>query len=421
MFFKVDSSHPNFKEISYLNVVYILSALSLGFYIWRYNIFYNISQFNIMLLPLYILLLLSPLFFFKHRNKQFYAFNVIIPGYLISFILIYLSGGLTAPGIYWLGTLPIVCGFLFGRIGLASGVAILVFLLSVLGCANYFDFGLNFIESVKQDNTERVINTLLFFVFITVSTSYFLLLEERYIKQFKERKSDSDSLLKVLMHDIATPLTILQFESIKLRTFENKELQPDLIERISKTVENMTSILSQLRDIRALKGNGHFADLVLLDLRAVVREVVNSMAEGVSQQRISFNLNTSDKKVMVVGDEGGIRDIVVHTIIKNAVLSSPEDSWIDVLLAENVQNSVNGFLFEVRDYGDPFSDDQIKAIFSLENKVTKLSRIGDLTYAFPLMKGYLEKLGATVTVHSFLGLNGKSGNSIKVFFPSVEV
>lgn len=418
MFFK-DSSRIQTKanELTYLDMVYLLAVLMLGFYIVRYNLVYSLDSYNTFFIPSYLVLLLAPFGGRYLPNIQWTSLMVMIPSYLIAFLLIYLAGGLLAPGAIWLATLPIICGFLYGRTGLWLGTGLLVALTAFLGFLAFFDFEVNLIQSSQYIDQERYINIILFFIFISVNAAYFLVHEERYVSLVKSKKEESDSLLKVLMHDFATPLTILQIEGMKLNSMVGQELTSEIPLKLQRTIESMTSILVQIRELRSLAGNEQIVDFNLVDLNAALRDVVASLAPSLNHRRISMNLDISVDEAPILADERGLRDIVLHTVLANAVLSSPDDSWIDVRVYKSSHQHQKGFVLEVHDYGEPFSEEQLAAIFSIEDKVTKLSRLGELIYAFPLMKGYLEKAGASVWVKSFTADEPGRGNRLTVFFP----
>lgn len=417
MFFKVTNEDPYFKELAYLNMVYVLGGLSLGFYIVRFNWVYDFSQFNILMIPLYAMMLSGPWIYKKWSSFIVSSLLVLVPAYLLVFTLVSLSGGLLAPGVHWFATLPIILGFLYGRFGLWLGVVLLTLVTGVLGLVDYSGLSLDIIKSAFYQRQERIINVILFFIFICANSAYFLFLEERYVNLVKAKKQESDSLLRVLMHDFSTPLTILQIESMKLESLDSQAINPEVPAKIRRTIETMSSLLMQIRELRALKGNQHFHDFILVDLNAALKDVVALLAPTMTSRRISINLDIPDGDLPIVADERGLRDIVLHTILTNAVLSSPDDTWVDVRVFKKTIDEKSFYLLEVHDYGEPFSEDQVRSIFSLEDKVTKISRLGELAYAFPLMKGYLEKVAARVEVTSFAEQVNGRGNRITVYFP----
>ena len=417
MIFKTDMQHPQDKEIAYLRLIYLLSAAILGFYLARYSFVYDITRYNFVLVPLYLVLLSAPLFFYRTKSLLIAAAAVLGPSYILIFVFIYLAGGITAPGIYWLSTMPIILGFLFGRNGFFIGSSLLVVLTGILISFSFLGLTVNILPDPQTEATERVFQVLLFFPFIIFTSGYFLVLEERYLKQLQSGKKESDLLVKVLMHDFSTPLTILQMESLKLKGLQEADVAKESLQKIIKTIDSMSALLSQLRDLRALNRNTDFYSFELVDLNLAVRDVTTSLASLIAEQRISFNLDIPDRDVLIWADERGLRDIVLHPMFTNAVLSSPLSSWIDIRVYSLQTGEV---CLEARDYGAPYTEEQIGAIFSLENKVTKVSSVGDLVYSFPLMKSYLDKIGAVITVHSLVLSEEKKGNLLKVIFPAIE-
>jgi hypothetical protein len=172
------------------------------------------------------------LFFHKTKSLLIAASAVLGPSYILIFVFIYLAGGITAPGVYWLSTMPIILGFLFGRIGFLIGSSLLVVLTGILMFFSFLGLTTNILPDPQVENAERIFQVLLFFPFIIFSSGYFLVLEERYLKQLQNGKKESDLLIKVLMHDFSTPLTILQMESLKLKSLQEVDVAKDSLLKI---------------------------------------------------------------------------------------------------------------------------------------------------------------------------------------------
>ena len=110
------------KRLTYFKVIYFLTLAVSLLYIIKFNFQYKVPDYNSALIPIWVVLLIVPQVCLRLLKN--YLISACIMGTMSSLILaylLYLSGGVEAPGIFWLTAIPLVCGMLVGVPGAIGG------------------------------------------------------------------------------------------------------------------------------------------------------------------------------------------------------------------------------------------------------------------------------------------------------------
>ena len=93
------------------------------FYLYRLNFLHYKPIVNFITIPCLICNLLA--FYFYYKNIYFYsALFVILPGTVDLIWLIFMAGGIGAPGVFWIAILPFFYGTFFDKKGAIIGTII---------------------------------------------------------------------------------------------------------------------------------------------------------------------------------------------------------------------------------------------------------------------------------------------------------
>ena len=149
-------------------------------------------------------------------------------------------------------------------------------------------------------------------------------------------------LLQDISHELRSPLTRLSLGVELLRTTPDRE---HAIRRLDAEVERLTALVGSLIEVTRSEGDPASRKSELVDLGALVREVVESCRIE-SDPRDCCILFDDTTAARIVGDPELIRR-AVENVVRNAIRHAPPKTAIDVRISEDAADAV----VSVRDTG----------------------------------------------------------------------
>jgi PAS domain S-box-containing protein len=202
-----------------------------------------------------------------------------------------------------------------------------------------------------------------------------------------------DQILNILAHDLRQPLSVVSTSAeMLLRKEALKDYQPVLLRQM-RNVERMDRMIRDLLDYaRARRGGGLPIARKQADLRAVLRQAIES------------NETVHPGRQVVVdcqGDCTGLFDAdrmlqVFVNLIDNAVAYSPKDTRIDVAL----EDQGAALAARVHNLGDPIPPERLATIFEPFRRGTSAANPGGLGLGLFIVQQIVAAHGGTVAVTS---------------------
>ena len=156
----------------------------------------------------------------------------------------------------------------------------------------------------------------------------------RLIKEKKESLAQKELYLRILSHDISTPLTILKtLHSDTGKSYlNNPEMARKSVSKIEKILKNCRS----LEKIDLLEV--HDTDKVLLN--PIVLESLNQFSKEIERKQINVRIDI-DKTVMtkVIGSKTTLETSLFNNLIHNAIKFSEENAEIVIRSYRSTQNA----------------------------------------------------------------------------------
>lgn len=385
------------KRLSYFKVVYaIVTSISL-IYILRFNFEYSIHDYNTFLIPAWLLLATTPLISIRY-SSSFLLSSALLCG-LSTAILIYLlytAGGLAAPGVFWLTAIPLGFGILMGIRATFVGNAIVVSSFLFFWYLHTNGLGPNIIAEYSDYEAEKLFNLVTFLIFASFTIHHFLNSEAKHHRRLLEKNTNVENLLRVLIHDIANTLTSMTFNLLKAKE-DSENPPPSLeIEKIEKAVEDINSLLSQVRHLKAVKDGKASLPLHPISLTVVLADVYDQTEHLAQIKGIKFNLDISRDRMMINAEKTILSKVVLANLLKNAIKFSYPGQRID-LKAYCSQNSV---ILQIQDYGMGIPQHILENIFSVGYPTSRIGTQGEkgTGYGMPLVKEYLQMMGGEIEI-----------------------
>jgi signal transduction histidine kinase len=266
---------------------------------------------------------------------------------------------------------------------------------------------------------------LVAFSFFNIFIAYFFLTTEMELNnKLLLQKNSTESLLRVVFHDIAGRASVIGFAQKKLCQFkQNGEDSPENklkhLTRLENATNEMTDLLNVVRKMSALRDGKEELSLTQADAVTLLKEAADLMSVASEQKNINFNIEVPSDEYRILTDPTIFKNIIVGNIISNAIKFSKENSKIDIRIFRKDKS----IRIEIQDYGIGMSKDMIEGIFSIHSKTNRKGTNGEpgTGYGMPLAKEYVEKMGGKISIHSSVSKSNEAplGSTLILEFPSV--
>lgn len=361
------------------------------------------------------LLALSAIFVFYRKGICFSSVNLLMSSsYLVMGYGSFINGGLDSNGVLWIPTIIAFSSFFLSLRNFVAWAGIWFVTLLALHHPERYGIVISHALTAEQNAVGRVItatvNAFLLFIFFY---SYRLFKEKTIteISQQKEelaklnqnlsnaeaalaRKLDENvRLLRVLSHDIATPIQVIMFMLTKL-----EENDPTVI-KISNATRVMEEIVTSVREMQATLSGKALVRREDVNLRELLNKVVDLFEEKLKAKSLKINYLFDDSDFVVVADRKILANQVVANIISNCIKFSPHGSHIDISIKRNGDK----VSLSIRDYGIGMPQTLLAKIFQFDQNTSRKGTSGEKGTGFgmPLMKSYIDLMNCKLSVQSW--------------------
>jgi Signal transduction histidine kinase len=386
------------NRVPYLKMVYALCGFFTLFYIFKFNFEFHAPEHNGVLIPLWVsLMAIPPLLVKILKNYKMAAIWTCTFAAILLIYLIYLSGGLSAPGLFWIASIPLVLSMLFEKQGALAGYAVVLSTLIFFTYSHQSGDGPNVVREHANFHVEMVTNLIGFIIFCSVTARAYHKREVKYSEELLQKTNNVESMLRVLLHDIANTLSSMTYNLIRIKEGQDGGSHGEL-EKIEKAIEAIHTLLFQVRHLKSIKDGKSPMPLRPISLPMVLNEVYELTENLALQKGLKLNWDLSREKMNVHGDKTILSNVVLTNIVNNAIKFSHPGGRIDVLSYKKDSFAV----VEVRDHGIGMPKEILENLFSLNYTTTRSGTAGEkgTGYGMPLAKEYLLLMGGEIEVTS---------------------
>lgn len=408
------------KEKTFRFTLKIITIV-LIYFILKFNLKYHYYQENMLMIPGFLFVLSSKFIverIFKNKFAALFAFLMGV--FFMTGLLIFLTGGMRAPGALWICIMPFIAGTILGRRGYLPGLIFVVLIFSfyfVMDMLNRvpFPYANNHLY-FKETRT----NLILFSVFaLTMVSNYFRTEEENKSKVISE-KTKNENLLKILFNDLANPLQNIRMILKKLNQTKDPIEQLNGIGKLDDVSLRMVETLDQVRKMKALDEGKINIEIKPIMIRDAFKKAEQLLSDQITLKKIKINIlnDTSDATVVMVDEVYFVLQVLCN-ILSNAIKFSELEgevfiSWI--ILGDQI-------LIEIRDQGTGMPQNLTDNIFNNINRSLRKGTFGEVGtgYGMPLVKSFTEEFKGEVRVYSVeKTVSSKNhGTTITLKFPRV--
>lgn len=217
-------------------------------------------------------------------------------------------------------------------------------------------------------------------------------------KQNEQRKND---FISMVSHELKTPLTstISYVQVSQKKALEKGDaLTSGMLERASKQLGKMTTLINGFLNVSRLEAGKIYIDRQRVDMAGLIKEVADSVVPEASSHRIEF---AHVERTWIHADKDKIEQ-VISNLISNAIKYSPSDTIIQITcLTQNEFVHVN-----VKDQGIGIKPEDQEKLFDRFYRVEGLHNksISGFGIGLYICKEIIERHGGQIGVSSTPGV-----------------
>jgi signal transduction histidine kinase len=424
----LDKSGQESKEIIAQRLQYIYFTLPIVITMVSYFTYLYVVEYHMTTLVYYIAAPLSFLTFIPLIYSRTKSYNVVAAGYLIITLLmvytmIFLVGGVKAPGLFWMVLSPVFGGILWGGRGgyLGMGMAYLTFgifwQLDRMGI-----YGPIVFDSTKY-NEQKVVNFILLSGFAFAIFIYFLRIENKTKKKLYIKNEYIEMLIRILVHDVANSLGILKMHNkFVLEKCSGKctDVSKHLI-RSQNTLATLEEILNDIRTIKVLEDNLMSIKLEQVNLKHAISHAIENVGEKAGEKGVKIVFDAEKfSSFEVVAEFTLLSNQIFTNILTNAIKFSPQGGTIEI----NCQKTTKGVATSITDRGIGMPKEIIQGLSSITTKTNRPGTNNErgTGYGMPIAFRFVETMQGEIQVRSVEKKEGVSdhGTTITVTLNNPE-
>lgn len=209
---------------------------------------------------------------------------------------------------------------------------------------------------------------------------------------------DNESLLKVVLHDLSSPLMTMRFYLAYVKASAETE---EFVEKAKKSQSAMEKIILEIKNIYGQKNRRSKSHLKPVGLEECFNDVSFIFAQKLEKKNISLIFNNQlSPSTRVLADQTTLTHSVLSNLVSNGLKFSYPNSQIEVTAKE----SDTGIILEVRDQGPGIPQDVIKNILLDQDNESSEGTSGEFGSGFGLsiVKSFVDSYGGQIEFDSRL-------------------
>lgn len=228
------------------------------------------------------------------------------------------------------------------------------------------------------------------------------------LKKEKELSELKSRFVSMASHEFRTPLTTVLSSANLIAKYSDSDQQgarEKHIERIRKSVQNLTNILNDFLSLEKLESGAQKVDISLIDINELLKEVVEEMNQNI---KAGQSIVLSGKGPMVKTDEHILKNILFN-LISNASKYSDENKQIDLKIEADELLQIH-----VIDRGIGIPDNEQSKMFDRFFRAANATNIQGTGLGLNIVKKYSELIGGHISFKSVEGTGSTFTLSIPI-------
>ncbi|MEP0985140.1 ATP-binding protein [Ekhidna sp.] len=250
-----------------------------------------------------------------------------------------------------------------------------------------------------------VILSLLYALYFFKSKNNDRLLEQQKLVEdanirLRTLNEDKNNLIKVLAHDLRSPLSnILNGAQIIESGEKLSDQGKTILGFILQSSEKMSSLIDKILDADSIEAGQHNINLERFKINDVIRQVVKDNKEKAKQKSITVKFNSKRSKAVLADNIYTAQ--VIDNLVSNAIKYSEVGTEVEIHVKE-----VDGMVrISVQDEGPGLTKEDEKKLFKKYQQLSARPTKGEASIGLGLsiVKNFTERMGGKVSYDTELG------------------
>lgn len=206
---------------------------------------------------------------------------------------------------------------------------------------------------------------------------------------------ENETLIKILLHDISNPLTVMKWYMNVLKPEKLEE--QSILKKMQKSLFALESIVKKVKDLYANKKMRLKRDPVSLE--ECLQEVSFIFAESMNKKNISLKFdNQLSENAKILADRTSFTHSVLSNLVSNGLKFSEPNSELEITAREKDDHIV----VEIKDSGPGISKDVLNSLTNDEIPMSSEGTIGEKGTGFGLsiVKAFVSSYGGQIEFES---------------------
>jgi signal transduction histidine kinase len=236
---------------------------------------------------------------------------------------------------------------------------------------------------------------------------------EGSLRRQRELERVRDDLMKMIVHDLKTPLTSILATLELLGDGDLGPLAPQqdtMVQDALRKSEELLALIDDLLEVRRIEESEITLALDPIDPRSLMEDVLRDWAVRFDQERTTVKTEWPDQVSTITADRGLVRRLLGN-LIQNALVHSP----VPIVLTASVRSDGDGVRFSVSDTGPGIAAEFHDVIFRKFQQLpaTLSPRVRTSGLGLTFCRLVSEAHGGRIWVQSAEG----KGSTFHVFLP----
>lgn len=323
------------------------------------------------------------------------------------------TGGTYSPAAIWLAFHPVILGFFGSPIWILYSVGLNFLILISMYIAGLYH--LLPPDSLSPLFKDGMILTSYIGLDALVATFTLMAININLKKNQELNKSKdlTENLVRVLVHDIRNPLSIIQVASKQLDPI--KASNPHYAEKIIRAGDDIQKITNSVNSWMSHRDGKLKLQNQLISIKDIINHLEFSFEDKLIGKNLSMKLAMNCENHCIWGDKTAVFYQIFSNLVSNAIKFSYEGSQIDVLFTEDD----NSIFVEIRDYGIGIDENIIDKVFSPYSITSTPGTNAEkgTGWGLPIVATVVENMDGTIQITNMKKFTAEQGTRVNLSFP----
>ncbi len=382
-------------QFTYKLVAFVLIGF-MSIFIYRYKY----ANFWPLFLFLYLSILSSyPVVKWLTKNiyKSILTFFIVVTISLS--ILIFMAGGIRAPGLVWMIYMPTLGGGLLGRRGFLWGIVIIVSFFIIFSILKYMQIEMYPFPDNDAFQRQLLLNLIVFAIASFYYADTHTRSEVSFNLNLQEEKTKNETLLRILFHDLANPMQTIRMLIRKMKKNEERENLDRNLEQLDRTALRIVEILDNVRKMKAVEDQKFVFNKEWHNISDSVLKAVELFEKQAQEKNIKIEIIPAlEKNIKILTDQS----IFAYQVLGNLISNSIKFSSMEGVIKISWWTDADNLFLSIEDNGIGIPKEILDHIFEAHGQVSRRGTNGEMGtgYGMPLVRAFVQEFEGEIQINS---------------------